>query len=373
MRRLLVAAIAALLLAAPAHAAHPPAVDARAYLVVDGGTGEVLAARNAHARMPIASVTKLMTVLVALEHLKLGDTVSIPPVAAGVGESSIGLRTGERLTVHDLLEGALVQSANDAAYALAASAGGGDVSSFVREMNAKARALRLRDTHYVRPDGLDAPGEYSSAADVTRLARILMHERAVRRVVRLRTANIAGGRVLHTWNDLLGTFPGLIGVKTGHTGAAGWCEVAAVRRPGVSVYATILGSPSREQRNADLAALLRWGVSRYRVGSVIGEGRTYALAQTGYGRRPLDLVAASRARRAIRVDRPLRARVVAAAAVSLPVRAGQRLGTIRVYEGKRLLAARPLVAARAVSRPSLAARVGFYARHTAKHIWSWVT
>src|SRR5436305_1118547 len=139
MRRLLVAAIAALLLAAPAHAAHPPAVDARAYLVVDGGTGEVLAARNAHARMPIASVTKLMTVLVALEHLKLGDTVSIPPVAAGVGESSIGLRTGERLTVHDLLEGALVQSANDAAYALAASAGGGDVSSFVREMNTKAR------------------------------------------------------------------------------------------------------------------------------------------------------------------------------------------------------------------------------------------
>jgi len=373
MRRLFVAALAALTLAAPAHAARPPAVDARAYLVVDGRTGDVLAARNAHARVPIASVTKLMTVLVALEHLKLGDTVTVQPTAAGVGESSIGLRAGERLTVHDLLEGALIQSANDAAYALAASAGGGDVSSFVREMNAKARALRLRDTHYVRPDGLDAPDEYSSAADVTRLARLLMHEPAVRQTVRLRTANIAGGRVLHTWNDLLGTFPGLIGVKTGHTGAAGWCEVAAVRRPGVSVYATILGSPSRDQRNADLAALLRWGVSRYRVESVIGQGRTYALAETGYGREPLRLVAASRARRALRVDRPLRARVVAASAVRLPVRAGQRLGTIRVYDGKRLLAVRPLIAARAVSRPSLAARVAFYARRTAKHIWSWVT
>jgi D-alanyl-D-alanine carboxypeptidase (penicillin-binding protein 5/6) len=373
MRRLFVAALAALALAAPAHAARPPAVDARAYLVVDGRTGDVLAARNAHARVPIASVTKLMTVLVALEHLKPGDTVSVQPAAAGVGESSIGLRAGERLTVHDLLEGALIQSANDAAYALAASAGGGDVSSFVREMNAKARTLRLGDTHYVRPDGLDAPGEYSSAADVTRLARLLMHEPAVRQTVRLRTANIAGGRVLHTWNDLLGTFPGLIGVKTGHTNAAGWCEVAAVRRPGVSVYATILGSPSREQRNADLAALLRWGVNRYRVQSVIGQGRTYALAETGYGRDPLRLVAASRARRAIRVDRPLRARVVAASTVSLPVRAGQRLGTIRVYDGKRVLAVRPLVAARAVSRPSLAARVGFYARRTAKHLWSWVS
>ena len=135
MRRLFVAGAAALLLAAPAHAARPPAVDARAYLVVDGRTGEVLAARNAHARVPIASVTKLMTVLVALEHLKLGDTVSVQPAAAGVGESSIGLRAGERLTVHDLLEGALIQSANDAAYALAASAGGGDVSRFVSEMN----------------------------------------------------------------------------------------------------------------------------------------------------------------------------------------------------------------------------------------------
>jgi serine-type D-Ala-D-Ala carboxypeptidase (penicillin-binding protein 5/6) len=373
MRRLLVAVLVALALAAPAHAAHPPRVQARAYVVVDGKTGEVLAARNPHARVPIASITKLMTVLLTLDRSKLGDTVSVQPSAAGVGESSIGLRAGERLTVRDLLEGALIQSANDAAYALAAAGGGGDVSRFVRRMNAKARSLRLRDTRYVRPDGLDAPGEYSSAADVTRLARILMHKPAVREIVKQRTADITGGRVLHTWNDLLGTFPGLIGVKTGHTGAAGWCEVAAVRRPGVSVYATILGSPSREQRNADLAALLRWGLSRYRVESVIAEGRTYALAETGYGREPLQLVAASRARRAIRVDRPLRARVVATSAVTLPVRAGQRLGTIRVFDGKRVIASRPLVAARAVSRPSLAARVGFYTRQTAKHIWSWIT
>ena len=373
MKRLLLAVLAALVFALPAHAAGPPAVDAKAYLVVDGRTGDVLAARDAHAKVPIASITKLMTVLLTLERSKPTDTVSVQPSAAGVGESSIGLRAGERLSIHDLLEGALIQSANDAAYALAAHGGNGDATAFVRAMNAKARALGLRDTRYVRPDGLDAPREYSSAADVTRLARILMRKSVVREIVKQRTADIAGGRVLHTWNDLLGTFPGLIGVKTGHTGAAGWCEVAAVRRPGVSVYATILGSPTRERRNADLAALLRWGLSRYRVESVIGQGRTYALAETGYGRGPLHLVAASRARRAIRVDRPLKARIVAAAAVSLPVRPGQRLGTISVYDGKRLLASRPLVAARAVSRPSLPARVGFYAKRTAKHIWSWVT
>jgi serine-type D-Ala-D-Ala carboxypeptidase (penicillin-binding protein 5/6) len=368
-----VSVFAALALAAPALAAGSPHVGARSYLVVNGKTGEVLAAHNAHDRVAIASITKLMTVMVALEHVKLNDVVSVQRSAAGVGESSINLRPGEHLSVRELVEGALIQSANDAAYALAASAGGGDVTSFVREMNEKAHALRLRDTHFVRPDGLDAPGEYSSAADVTRLARIAMREREIREVVRLRGDTIAGGRVLHTWNDLLGTFPGLFGVKTGHTSAAGWCEVAAARRPGFTVYATILGSPSREQRNADLSALLRWGVSRYRVASVISQGRTYALAQTGYGRAPLRLVGAARIRRAVRVDRPLVARVVAPAVVRLPVHAGDRLGVIRVYEGKRLLVKQPLVAGRTVKRPGLGGRVGFYARRTAKHVWSWFT
>ena len=253
--------------------------------------------------------------------------------------------------MRDLVKAALIQSANDAAYALAAYAGGGDVTAFVREMNDKARALKLRDTHFVRPDGLDAPNEHSSAADVTRLARIAMRNPEIRDIVRERSDTIAGGRTLHTWNDLLGAFRGLIGVKTGHTGAAGWCQVAAARRPGFTVYTTILGSPSREQRNADLAALLRWGLSRYRVSSVIRPGRTYALAQAGYGRGPLELVAKSGARRAVRVDKPLVARIVAAAAVGLPVRAGERLGVIRLYSGKRLVVTRPLVASRSIERP----------------------
>jgi D-alanyl-D-alanine carboxypeptidase (penicillin-binding protein 5/6) len=373
MKRLLLPIFVALVLAPPSLAATSPHVDAPSYFVVNGKTGDVLAARNAHDRVAIASITKLMTVMVALEHVKLTDDVTVQRSAADVGESTINLRPGEHLSVRDLVEGALIQSANDAAYALATFAGRGDVAAFVRQMNEKARELRLGDTHFVRPDGLDAPGEYSSAADVTRLARIAMREPMIRDVVRLRSDTIAGGRVLHTWNDLLGTFPGLIGVKTGHTGAAGWCEVAAARRPGFTVYATILGSSSREQRNADLAALLRWGLSRYRVASLISHGRTYALAQTGYGRAPLKLVAASRVRRAVRVNRPLVASIVASAVVSLPVHAGERLGVIRVYEGKRLLAVRPLVAGRTVKRPGIAGRVGFYARRTAKHVWSWFT
>jgi len=371
VRRAFAAAAAALALAAPAHAAGPPSVDARAYVVVDAATGRVLAQENAHARVPIASITKLMTVLVALEHVKTTDVAVVRHKAAAVGESTINLRAGQRITVHDLVEGALIQSANDAAYALAEYAGKGDVPAFVAEMNAKARELGLRDTHFVRPDGLDAPGERSSAVDVTKLARIAMRDPFVRSVVRKRTDVIADGLVLHTWNDLLSELPSVFGVKTGHTDDAGWCEVAAARTPAATVYATVLGSPSRAQRNADLASLLRWGLGRYRLARVIGTGRTYALVQTGWGKQPLPLVAAASARRAVRVDVPLVSQVVARAAVALPAPAGEQLGVVRVWQGGRLLATAPLVSARSVARPGLASRVGFYARRTVHHVVGW--
>ena len=243
---------AALALVPPALSAGP-SVHARAYLVEDGRTGEVLLAHNPGERVPIASLTKMMTVLLTLERSRLSDMVTISPDAAAVGESSIGLRAGERISVRDLVEAALIQSANDAAWALADHVGHGSETKFVALMNRRARQLGLDDTHFVRPDGLDAPGHVSSARDVTTLARLLMQKPVVRKIVAMRDATIEGDRRLHTWNDLLGVYPGVIGVKTGHTAAAGWSEVGAVRGPGVTVYATILGSPSRRVRNDGLA------------------------------------------------------------------------------------------------------------------------
>src|SRR5262249_56983393 len=115
------------------------------------------------------------------------------------------------------VEGARMQSAKGGGDALAYYVGHGDEARFVAMMNARARQLGLRDTHYDRPDGLDAPGHVSSAHDVTKLARMLMRRAIVRSIVRRQTAEISGGRVLHTWNDLLATFPRVFGVKTGHT------------------------------------------------------------------------------------------------------------------------------------------------------------
>jgi serine-type D-Ala-D-Ala carboxypeptidase (penicillin-binding protein 5/6) len=194
----------------------------------------------------------------------------------------------------------------------------------------------------------------------------------VRKTVRMRSATIAGGRHLSTWNDLLSTFPGVIGVKTGHTGNAGWCQVAAVRGQGLTVYATILGEPTRSERNDDLAKLLRWGLSRYRVTTLIGPHRVYASAAAPFGRGPIELVAEHGVRSAVRVGRRLREEVVAPTAVALPVTRGEQFGVVRVYDHQRLIGSAPLVAARSVSYPGVAARARWYAKRVGKTIVGWL-
>jgi serine-type D-Ala-D-Ala carboxypeptidase (penicillin-binding protein 5/6) len=366
----LAVALAALVFAAPAAAATPE-VDARAYLVQNAQTGEVLLARRAHERLPVASITKLMTALVALDRTMPSELVTVDPDAAGITGSTIRLRAGERLPVRDLLAAALIQSANDSAVALAEHVGGGDSGPFVDLMNARARELGLRDTHFVRPDGLDTAGHYSSAWDVTRLGLEAMREPAVRRLVRQESATIAGGRTLHTWNDLLGEFPGVFGVKTGHTSSAGWSQVAAARGNGVTIYATILGSPSRATRNGDLEELLAFGMSRYTVVPLAPPERVYARIPVTFGRDAVPAVAARPLRKPVRIGRPLVERVVVPSLLELPVRRGQVVGELHVYDGKRVVGKTPLVAAEARDKPGFVDRSGWYAGRALDHVGGW--
>ncbi|HEY8103015.1 MAG TPA: D-alanyl-D-alanine carboxypeptidase family protein [Gaiellaceae bacterium] len=363
---LLLALAAALALAVAAVAAPPP-VAAEAYVVQNAGTGEVLAAFDEREQLPMASITKLMTAIVALEHASVDDVATVSKRTAAVGESTINLVPGERVSLGDLLRAALVQSANDAANAIAAFVGGGSVERFVAMMNARASQLGLTDTHFVNPDGLDAPGHVSSARDVTKLARVAMNKPFIRETVRL-VDTTAAGRRLHTWNDLLSTFPNLIGVKTGHTNGAGWSEAAAARRGGVTIYATLLGGQSRDGRNGDLAALLTWGLSRYRTVWAIDGARSYGSVGTAYGKDPVRLVAAKPALRVVHVERPLVERVVVPVEAALPIRRGQRLGEVQVLDRGTVVARSPLVAAAAVERPGRLGRIGFYAGRTLDHL-----
>jgi D-alanyl-D-alanine carboxypeptidase (penicillin-binding protein 5/6) len=300
---------------------------------------------------------------VTLEHARPNEMVTVSPRAIGQGGSSIFLTAGEQLTVRELLAAALIQSANDAAYALAAHVGDGSIQRFVKLMNDEAAELGLEDTHYVRPDGLDAPGHFSSAEDVAALARIAMQRPLVRRLVRKKTMEISGPRTLKSWNDLLWRVPGLVGVKTGHTDNAGWAQVAAAKRGPTSVYAVLLGSPGRERRNVDLAELVEWGFDQYATFTLVRAGERYASAAVPFeDDERVGLVAAGGAARVVRLGDGTRfvERVIAPSMVDLPIRKGQKLGEVVVTLDDREVARVDLVAARDVAAPSFRERAGWY-------------
>jgi len=377
MRRALLAVVALLAAsAAPVQAssgdstrtADVPRVAASAWYLV-GEDGAVLAQGNARQQHSIASITKLMTAIVVLEQASLSDVVRVSPRAAGVGESTVYLRAGEELTVATLLRAMLVRSANDAAEALALHVGEGSTSRFVAFMNAKARELGLADTNFENPHGLDAQGHVSSARDVTGLIRYALGVPFIRDALDRSTVSLPGGRVFPTTDDLLVSWPALVGGKTGHTRDAGWSEAAGARDGGVTVYGTVLGSDTRSSRNDALRELLAFGLTQYRRITAIDASRVYAEAETGYGRAAVELVAARAVVRTIRLGTSLVERVVAPSSVALPVRKGQRFGRVEIYDGNRLVASSNLVAAAPVSEPGLLGKARWYATQTAENLW----
>jgi serine-type D-Ala-D-Ala carboxypeptidase (penicillin-binding protein 5/6) len=359
-------AVAALALCGPVWASAPP-VQARAYVVESTVDGRTLEARDADTPRPMASITKLMTVLVALERLPLDRVVTVPAAAARIGESSLDLRPGQRMTVRDLVIGALVPSANDAATTLAIAAGG-SVSRFVALMNRKARELGLSGTRYRNPHGLDQAGHVSTARDVATLLRTALRNPVIRRYAGSARATLSDGRIVVSTDNLIGTVPGIVGGKTGHTSSAGWSQVAFARVGGVGITAAVLGDPSEAQRDHDLAALLRFGLASYRQSKVVDPRRTYASVPVGWGLDPVRLVAPRAIVRPAPVDRPLVERVVGPAVATLPVRAGQPLGTLVVMDGRRVVARSPLVAATARTEPDALAKADWLAGRTVHHL-----
>jgi D-alanyl-D-alanine carboxypeptidase (penicillin-binding protein 5/6) len=375
MRRALVAAVALLVvLVAPlgAPGAVAPRLPAATWYLV-GADGAVLARHDATRHRAIASITKLMTAVVVLEHARLGDVVRVDPRAAAVGESTVYLRGGEELSVEQLLRAMLVPSANDAADALALHVGRGSSSRFVALMNAKAVELGLADTHFVNPHGLDEAGNVSSARDVTRLLQYALGVPFIRDALQRESVTLPGGRTFTSTDDLLEDWTPLVAGKTGHTHDAGWSETAAATRNGAIVYGAILGSGSRRVRNDALRQLLTFGLDRYRRVLLVDARRAYAVAKTGYDQPAVTLVAPRSIARALRVGTPLVERVIAPTRLALPVAAGQTVGRVEVYDGDTLLASSNLVAANAVRDAGLLAKTRWYVSHTARNLWEMVT
>jgi serine-type D-Ala-D-Ala carboxypeptidase (penicillin-binding protein 5/6) len=376
--RALIAVVALLALVAPfgvpsaeAQTAEPQIAAASWYLV--GEDGSVLAREDAGSPRAVASITKLMTAIVALERSRLTDVVRVSPGAASLGESTVYLRAGEELTVADLIRATLIPSANDAAQALALHVGRGSPGRFVGLMNDKARALGLHDTTFRNPHGLDESGHVSSARDATALVRHALGVPFIRDVLARSTVSLPGGRTFPTTDDLLVSWAPLVGGKTGHTRDAGWSQAAAAARAGVTVYGTVLGSETRGTRNDALRELLEYGLDQYRRVQVIDASRAYVTAETGYGQPDVDLVAPHAIARTLRKGTPLVERVVAPTRLALPVAKGQTVGRVEVYEGNRLVASSDLVTAAAVADAGLVAKARWYATQTLDNLWDIVS
>ncbi len=369
----LVAALATFASTSSAGAQAPePQIGAAAWYLV-GEDGAVLARRDAGRPRAIASITKLMTAIVVLEHAKLDDDVRVSSRAAGIGESTVYLRAGEELTVAELLRATLIPSANDAAEALALHVGGGSVDRFVELMNEKASELGLSDTHFENPHGLDEAGHVASARDTTALVRFALGIPFIRESLSRETVSLPGGRTFTTTDDLLASWAPLVAGKTGHTRAAGWSQAAAARRGDTTVYGTVLGSDSRSTRNEALRELLTYGLDQYRAVRVIDPARVYATVTTAYGQADVQLVAPRGVASSVRVGRPLVERVVAPTALALPIAKGEHLGSLGVYDGNRLVASSNLVAAESVADAGLWAKAQWYATQTVRNLWEMVT
>jgi serine-type D-Ala-D-Ala carboxypeptidase (penicillin-binding protein 5/6) len=358
---LAVALALVLAVAARPAAAAAPSVRAPAAILVEPATGDVVFQRNARDERPIASTTKLMTALLTLERAKLGDVMTTVRYRALPVESVIGLRAGERMTVADLLRGLLLASANDAAATLAARIGGSR-ARFVRLMNARARQLRLRDTQYANPIGLDEAGNHSSAEDLVKLTLILRRNAFFRAVTNLPSATLRTGsrqRTIANRNVLVRNVPVVNGVKTGHTSTAGYVLVGSATRNRVTVVSAVLGDPSEAARDADSLALLRYGLGRYRRVAAVRRGATYATAKLRFRDATVPFVATRTVRRTVRRGEPIRTRILGAPAeVEGPLPAGARVGTIELRWRGRPIDRVALVTGRAVPSPTVTQRAG---------------
>lgn len=235
-----------------------PQTAAEAFILMDAGSGRVLAEKNAERELAIASTTKIMTALVVLEECEPDAPVTILPEATGIEGSSLYLKAGERLTVRELLLGLMLHSGNDAAVALALHCCE-TVGAFVDRMNETAARLGLLDTSFANPHGLDDARNYSTARDLARLARYALENESFRAIVSTRSATVAG-RALTNHNKLLWRVDGAIGVKTGYTRAAGRILVGAAERDGRRLVAVTINAPDDWN---DQARLLAYAFSEY--------------------------------------------------------------------------------------------------------------
>lgn len=347
-------------LAVPQAAMPDVQLAAGALVAEDGNT---VWSRNEDERRAMASITKVMTAIVVLEHAEPDEIVTVPTLSSTVGESSAGLKKGEQITVARLLEGLLIKSGNDAAVALASHVAGG-VDPFVVMMNEQAALLGMKDTNFTNPHGLDQEGHFTTAHDIAIMSRYAMSKPAFREVVaeQYYTHEVGGvSRQYQSTNVLLFSYSGANGVKTGWTDDAGYCVVASAEREGVELYAVVLGTGSEAQRFTDAKELLDFGFAHYRplelsvAGTVVGK----SVVSDYLDRTVPAAIAESKTQLVLDLAGDI-TKSYELSQVSAPIKQGDTVGSASFVQGGRLIATVPLVATEDVAKPFILLRP-FYA------------
>lgn len=257
----------------------PPSVTAASWIIYDASSDMVLAEWDADTSRPMASVTKIMTVMLALENGDPSDEVVVSEVAAGQGGQEINLVAGETVTLGALTRAAMVRSGNDAAAAIAEHIGG-SIEGFAQMMNERAQELGMTNTHYVNPHGLDTAGHYSSARDLLILAKQAMsmpefEELARSRMMVFPDSPNGSQRTASNTNRILNSYDGAIGVKTGETPNAGLTYVGAAERDGRRLYVVVLRSVGRRAHFADAIELYDWAFQDLSIHGLLTAGIPY--------------------------------------------------------------------------------------------------
>lgn len=348
---------------AMADAAAPPPISSKAAELLDGQSGKVIYQKNAYERRPMASVTKIMTLLVAAKALQqkkisLHDMVPVSEEAYKINGSQIWLEPGERLSVDQMMKAIAIGSANDAAYALGEYIAGSE-EAFVNQMNQTAQQLGMTSTHFTNPHGLDNPNHYTTAHDLGILALAAIRNPIVVHYTSMwEDHSIRNGKGGTLWlinhNKLLKRYPGTDGIKTGFTTPAGFCIVATAKRTDTRLVVVVLGSATPKEQFGDSAALLTWGFQHYRSvpvatkGTVVGRVAVRrgtlrevhaVVSRDSYLTLPID---------AAKIDREVKL----PESLEAPIKPGQVLGYMVAKQNGQELARVPIVAQEGAARAS---------------------
>lgn len=344
--------------------ASAPETSAAAFVLMEAESGRVLASRNETQERSIASTTKIMTCLVALEHSELTDKVTVRREHLREG-SSMYLFEGETLTMEELLYGLMLPSGNDAAECIAAYCGGsGGSAQFVQWMNDKARSLSMEHTSFMNPSGLDEQGHHSCALDMARLAAYAMQEPTFTRIVSTRTASV-GTRTMTNHNKLLASYAGCVGLKTGYTGDAGRTLVTCAERGGMRLIAVTLHDGSDW---ADHTALYDYGFAVCRRACGVKKGSRCAQLEAD----GMTVTAAAKESFFYPVleGEALATRAELPKTVTLPVKKGQILGELVVFCGEAEVGRVALVSTGTVEAPAKQAQRETKKTPLAERLWN---